>query len=254
MKEFFMSKNKTAVITGSARGIGKEIGRIFAERGFNVIISDLSQKNCEDTADELKSATGSPVLGKACDVRSKEQNKSLGEFALDQFGSLDIWVNNAGVVEDDLLIRLSEEKWDLVQDVCLKGAFLGTQTAAKIMLKTKKGRIINIGSVSGFYGNGGQSNYSSAKAGLIALTKSSARELASRNITVNCVAAGFIANGFASNLSEEIRNSILNTIPLKIDRNPEEAVASAVYFLASDEADWITGTTLRVDGGMMIGF
>ncbi|TGK08597.1 glucose 1-dehydrogenase [Leptospira fletcheri] len=247
-------RNKTVVITGSARGIGKEIGKRFAKEGCVVFISDLKEEDCEGTAEEVRQETGGNIFWRTCDVRSKEEIAALAEFALERTGGLHIWINNAGTVEDDLLLRMSEEKWDRVQDVCLKGAFFGTQIAAKAMLKAKKGRIVNIGSVSGFYGNGGQSNYSSAKAALFALTKSSARELASRNITVNCVASGFIDNGFASKLTEEVRRSILDSIPLKIDRNPEEAIASAVCFLASDEADWITGATLRVDGGMMIGF
>ncbi len=249
-----MLEKRTAVITGSARGIGKAIAKIFSQRGYQVILSDLNSADCKKTAEELASITGGQIFWKVCDVVSKEQNKELAEFALEKTGSLDIWINNAGVVQDDLLLRMSEEKWDQVHSVNLKAAFFGIQAAAKPMLKNKKGRIVNIGSVSGFYGNGGQANYSSAKAGLMALTKSAAREFASRNITVNCVASGFIDNDFASNVPKEIRNSILESIPLKIDRNPEEAVASAVAFLASDEADWITGATLRVDGGMMIGF
>ncbi|TGK01575.1 glucose 1-dehydrogenase [Leptospira langatensis] len=249
-----MFQGKTAVITGSARGIGKAIARMLSERGCKVIISDLNELDCEATAKELSSKNHSEVLWKACDVISKTQNKELADFALEKTGSLDIWINNAGVVEDDLFLRMSEEKWDKVHSVNLKAAFFGTQAAAKLMLKNKKGRIINIGSVSGFYGNGGQANYSSAKAGLMALTKSAAREFASRNITVNCVASGFIANDFVTHVPKEVQESILNSIPLKIDRNPEDSVASAVSFLASDEADWITGATLRVDGGMMIGF
>ncbi|TGK07234.1 glucose 1-dehydrogenase [Leptospira semungkisensis] len=249
-----MFQGKTAVITGSARGIGKAIARSLSKRGCKVVLSDLNEANCEATAKELAQDGGANLLWKVCDVTSKAQNKELADFALEKTGSLDIWINNAGVVEDDLFLRMSEEKWDKVHSVNLKAAFFGTQAAAKLMLKNRKGRIINIGSVSGFYGNGGQANYSSAKAGLMALTKSAAREFASRNITVNCVASGFIANDFVTNVPEEIVKSILESIPLKIDRNPEDSVASAVAFLASDEADWITGATLRVDGGMMIGF
>ncbi|PKA17574.1 glucose 1-dehydrogenase [Leptospira haakeii] len=249
-----MLEGKTAVITGSARGIGKEIAKMFLERGSKVILSDLENSNCKETAEELAKYNPEGVFWKTCDVTFKNQNKELAEFAIEKTGTLDIWINNAGVVQDDLLLRMSEEKWEKVHSVNLKAAFFGIQTAAKFMLKKSSGRIVNIGSVSGFYGNAGQANYSSAKAGLFALTKSAARELASRNITVNCVASGFINNRFAEHVPEEIRNSILDSIPLKIKRNPEEAVASAVTFLSSEEADWITGATLRVDGGMLIGF
>jgi 3-oxoacyl-[acyl-carrier protein] reductase len=249
-----MFSNKTIVITGSARGIGKITAKNFLNKNGTVVVSDYDPVLLEKTMEELKSLQTGKIFGKQCDVREKNQIKDLAEYAFQETGSLDVWVNNAGIVRDDLILRMSEEKWDQVFDVNLKGAFLGTQAAAKYMIKKGWGRIINIGSVSGFYGNGGQSNYSSAKAGLMALTKSTARELASRRVTVNCIASGFIDNDFAPGLNEEIRQGILNTIPLKIDRNPEESVSSAIHFFASEEADWITGTTLRVDGGMMIGF
>ncbi|PJZ71134.1 3-oxoacyl-ACP reductase [Leptospira perolatii] len=249
-----MFDNLTAVITGSARGIGKATAIYFARQGCNVIVSDLESEKIEETILELRKHSKGLHSGKVCDVRLKEDIRSLSEYAFNTTGRLDIWINNAGVIQDDLLLRMNEEKWQEVFSVNLTGAFFGTQAAAKFMSKARKGRIINIGSVSGFYGNAGQANYSAAKAGLIALTKTSARELASRNITVNCIAAGFIDNEFAAKVPAEVRKSISETIPLKINRNPEEAVASAVGFLASDEADWITGAVLRVDGGMMIGF
>ncbi|PJZ53270.1 3-oxoacyl-ACP reductase FabG [Leptospira adleri] len=249
-----MFSKKTIVITGSARGIGKTTAKNFLSKNGTVVLSDMDPILLEKTIEELKSLKIGKVFGQVCDVKEKNQIKELADFAFKETGSLDVWVNNAGIIKDDLLLRMSEEKWDQVFDVNLKGAFLGTQAAAKYMIKKEWGRIINIGSVSGFYGNGGQANYSSAKAGLMALTKSSARELASRNVTVNCVASGFIANDFAPGLSEEIKQGILKTIPLKIGRNPEESISSAIHFFASEEADWITGATLRVDGGMMIGF
>ncbi|TGL62853.1 3-oxoacyl-ACP reductase FabG [Leptospira sarikeiensis] len=249
-----MFEGKTAVITGSARGIGKSIAKMFLTKGCKVIISDLEEKTSRETAEELSEVYKQNVAWKNCDVTNKEQNKSLAEFVMKQTGNLDIWINNAGIVQDDLLLRMSEEKWDKVHSVNLKAVFFGIQAASKYMIKKSYGRIVNIGSVSGFYGNAGQANYSSAKAGLFALTKSAAREFASRNITVNCVASGFINNRFAEHVPEAIRNSILESIPLKIKRDPEDAVASAVTFLSSDEADWITGATLRVDGGILIGF
>ncbi|MDV6235653.1 3-oxoacyl-ACP reductase FabG [Leptospira ellisii] len=245
---------RTVIITGSAKGIGKTTAKNFALKGETVVLSDTDAENLDRAAQELRSLSEGRILSKVCDVRDKLQVKELAEFAHKETGQIDVWINNAGIVKDDLLLRMNEEKWDEVFDVNLKGAFFGTQIAAKYMIKREYGRIVNVGSVSGFYGNAGQANYSSAKAGLMALTKSSARELASRNVTVNCVASGFIDNGFAPNLPEEAKRSVLAMIPLKIGRNPEEAVSSAVHFLSSDEADWITGTTLRVDGGMMIGF
>ncbi|XDD49478.1 SDR family NAD(P)-dependent oxidoreductase [Leptospira sp. WS92.C1] len=249
-----MFTNKTIVITGSARGIGKVCAKNFALKGGTVVVSDLDSSFLEQTVKELEFLKQGKIFGKVCDVRDKLQIKELAEYSYKTTGTLDIWINNAGIIKDDLLLRMSEEKWDEVFDVNLKGAFLGTQAAAKYMIKKEWGRIINVGSVSGFYGNGGQSNYSSAKAGLMTLTKSCARELASRNVTVNCVASGFIDNQFAAGVPQEAKEKILATIPLKIGRNPEEAISSAIHFFASEEADWITGTTLRVDGGMMIGF
>ncbi|MCE9596949.1 MAG: glucose 1-dehydrogenase [Spirochaetia bacterium] len=249
-----MFKGKTIVITGAARGIGLAMARHFLKRGGSVILSDERKDELHMAGSELEAQYPSCVFVQHCDVRRKADVAALAEYSVESTGRLDIWINNAGIVRDDLLVRMSEEKWDHVQEVNLKGAFLGTQAAAKQMLRQKHGRILNIGSVSGFYGNGGQINYSSAKAGLVAITKSAARELASRNITVNCIASGFIDNEFASHVPLEIRTKILDSIPLKIGRNPEEAVASAAAFLVSDDADWITGATLRVDGGMMIGF
>ncbi|TGN02516.1 3-oxoacyl-ACP reductase FabG [Leptospira yasudae] len=249
-----MFQNRTIVITGSARGIGKVTAKNFLNKEATVIVSDLDPIQVEKTVHELLRIGKGKVFGKLCDVRDKAQVKELAEFAFQTTGRLDVWINNAGIIKDDLLLRMSEEKWNEVFDVNLRGAFFGTQAAAKYMIKQEYGRIINIGSVSGFYGNGGQANYSAAKAGLMTLTKSSARELASRNVTVNCVASGFIDNDFAANVPKEARQKILDTIPLKIDRNPEESVSSAIHFFASEEADWITGATLRVDGGMMIGF
>ncbi|RHX95600.1 3-oxoacyl-ACP reductase [Leptospira yasudae] len=249
-----MFQDRTIVITGSARGIGKVTAKNFLNKEATVIVSDLDPIQVEKTFHELLRIGKGKVFGKLCDVRDKAQVKELAEFAFQTTGRLDVWINNAGIIKDDLLLRMSEEKWNEVFDVNLRGAFFGTQAAAKYMIKQEYGRIINIGSVSGFYGNGGQANYSAAKAGLMTLTKSSARELASRNVTVNCVASGFIDNDFAANVPKEARQKILDTIPLKIDRNPEEAVSSAIHFFASEEADWITGATLRVDGGMMIGF
>lgn len=244
---------QTAVITGSARGIGREIARVFAAAGARVVISDLDPRDCERTALEIADSTNSETAAIACDVRQDTAIQKLARSTVDKFGQLDIWVNNAGVRADTLLVRMKTAEWEQVLDVNLKGAFLGTQAAAKVMIKARKGKIINIGSNSGAFGNAGQANYAASKAGLSAITKTAARELASRNITVNYIAAGFVRNDFAADLSPDALNWIENQVPLKNPRNPSIDIALAARFLASGDADWITGTVLRVDGGLGIG-
>ena len=250
-----MLKNQTAVITGSARGIGADIARALAEWGANIVISDLKEDDVRMRTEEIRAEFGVQTQGIVCDVRKKDEVQNLARQVQERFKSLDIWVNNAGISRDNILLRMSEEDWDEVFAVNLKGAFLGVQAAARYMIKARKGKIINIGSVSGFYGNFGQGNYSASKAALATLTKSAARELAARNININCVASGFISNDFTEDLPADIHQKILDQIPL--NRPPEKRsmdVARAVRFLASPEAEFITGSILRVDGGMMIGF
>lgn len=245
---------QVAVITGSARGIGREIARTFARAGARVVISDLQLADCERTAQEIAAASANETAAIPWDVREASGALDLARATVERFGRLDVWVNNAGVRADDLLVRMKALAWDHVIDVNLKGAFSGTQAAAKVMLKARRGKIINIGSNAGTFGNAGQINYAASKAGLAAITKTAARELASRNITVNYIAAGFVRNDFASDLSPAALEWIENQVPLKNPRDPSIDIALAARFLASGDADWITGTILRVDGGLGIGF
>ncbi len=246
---------RAAVITGSSRGIGRAIAEELASRGCAVAVSDLPERNAQSrkTARELSERYGTTNIAVDCDVTQAEDNKSLAQRCREELGSLDVWINNAGIRDDDLLIRMKAGAWERVIDVNLKGAFYGVQAAAKIMMKARRGKILNIGSVSGFYGNAGQINYSSSKAGLGALTKSAARELAPRNITVNHLAAGFVRNDFVDGLPDEVLTELEGRIVLKA-ADPQREIARAARFLVSDDANFITGATLRVDGGMAIGF
>ncbi len=245
---------QAGVVTGAARGIGLEIARELGRLGCRVALADQDREGCERAAEHLRKETGADTVAFVCDVRSKQGNQDLARAAFETFGRLDLWVNNAGILRDNLLIRMSEDEMDQVMDVNFKGAFLGIQAAAKYMLKARRGKIVNIGSVSGLYGNAGQANYSASKAALIALTKTAARELAPRNITVNTVAAGFVENDMTAHLTDEQRATLRNMIPLKVADPPAAYIARATRFLLSADADFITGAVLRVDGGMMIGY
>lgn len=248
-----MKDANVTAITGGARGIGFAIARAFAARGHCLVLGDLDDVGAADAARRIADEFGVEATGMAADVRSKPAMQAMADECIMRFGRLDVWINNAGVLADDLLLRMDLADWTEVIDVNLRGAFFGIQVAMRPMMKARRGRIVNVGSISGYFGNGGQANYSAAKAGLMALTRSAARELAPRNVTVNCVAAGPINNDFMSGVPEAPKRALLEQIPLKIDRSPEDAVASAVRFFASDEADWITGAVLRVDGGLLIG-
>ena len=238
-------KNRTVVITGSGRGIGKEIATQFANLNANVVISDLDQAAIDETVAQI----GPNAFGVKANVTSSADLSTLFEKTIEKFGSLDILVNNAGITRDALLVRMDEKDWDMVLDINLKGAFLATKLAAKIMMKQRSGKIINISSVVGLTGNAGQANYAASKAGLIGLTKSTAKELASRGVTVNAIAPGYIQTEMTEKLSEEARVSFLSNIPLKRAGLPSD-VASAIMFLASDQASYITGQVLAVDGGL----
>lgn len=249
-----MFKDRVAVITGSASplGLGCATAEALAEQGCNIIIADISQENCDKTADMIATKHGVKAIGVAANVTKKADMTALAAAAVEKLGRLDIWVNNAGVLRDDLFMRMSEEDWDLVQNVCLKGVFFGIQAATKVMMKAKYGKIINISSVAGLVGTPGQANYASAKAGVIALTKTSAREYASRNITVNAIAPGFIQTGMTGVLPDKIKEELAKMAPLPHQGTPAD-IARAVRFLASSDADYITGVVLRVDGGAAIG-
>jgi len=240
-------ENKTAVVTGSARGIGKVIAQSLAQGGARVVISDIDQAACDQTAAEI----GGETLACKANVTDSGDIDRLFKTAVERFGRIDIVVNNAGITRDGLMIRMDEKDWDAVLDINLKGAFLVTKSAARIMMKQRYGRIVNISSVVGLTGNAGQANYSASKAGLIALTKTSAKELGSRGITVNAIAPGFIETEMTAALPESARELFLGKIVLGRPGTPDD-VAKAVLFFASDEAAYVTGQVLAIDGGMLI--
>ena len=243
-------QRRVAIITGAARGIGKAIAEKLAQNNIDVVISDILEQEAQATAGEL-AKYGVQTLAIRTDVSSAEQAADLVKKTVEKFGRLDILVNNAGITRDNLAIRMSEAEWDLVMNINLKGVFLCSQQAAKVMMKKRSGRIVNIASVSGILGTAGQANYASSKAGVMAMTKSFARELGARNITVNAIAPGFIITEMTDQLPEKVKEDYMAQIPLKRGGTPQD-IANSVYFLVSEEASYITGTTLNVSGGMVI--
>lgn len=236
---------KTVIVTGSARGIGRAIAEKFAAAGANVVISDLDQA----TVDKVAAEIGPRAIGIKADVTSSADAASLVSAAKEKFGRVDVLVNNAGITRDTLMVRMDESDWDAVLDINLKGAFLVSKMAAKVMMKQRSGRIVNISSVVGISGNAGQANYAASKAGLIGLTKSAAKELASRGISVNAVAPGFIATEMTEKLPQAARDMFLNSIAMKRAGSADD-VAEAVLFLSSEGAGYITGQVLAIDGGL----
>lgn len=246
-----MLKDKVAVVTGGGRGIGRAIVLALGREGVKVLINYRGKKESAlETLEELKKLGGEGEIYQA-DVSVEEEVEKMFNFVIEKWGKLDILVNNAGITKDNLLIRMKSEEWDQVINTNLRGVFLCTKSALKIMLKQRSGRIINISSVVGLKGNIGQANYASAKAGIIGFTKAVAREVASRGITVNAIAPGFIKTEMTDVLSEEMKKKVLDEIPLGRFGDPED-VANAVKFLVSDEASYITGIVLNVDGGLAI--
>lgn len=246
-----MLKDKVAVVTGGTRGIGRAIVLKLADEGANIVIN---YRNSDKEAEELKAILeekGVKVLTVKCDISNFEDSKKLIDKCKEEFGKIDILVNNAGITKDTLIMRMKEEDFDSVIDVNLKGTFNCAKHASAIMLKQKFGKIINMTSVVGITGNAGQSNYAASKAGVIGLTKSLARELGSRGITVNAVAPGFINTDMTSVLSDKVKEEAMKNIPLKKLGNPED-IANLVGFLASDSANYITGQVINVDGGMVM--
>ena len=240
---------RVAMVTGSSRGIGRAIAIALAGQGCKVVVNYHSRAaEAEEVVQRIRERGGEAVAVQA-DVSLAAEAQKLVDAAVAAFGTLDILVNNAGIARDNLLLRMAEEDWDAVLDTNLKGAFHCIKAAQRIFLRKRAGRIINIGSVVGLVGNAGQANYAAAKAGLVGLTKALAKELGSRNITVNLVAPGFIQTEMTAGLSAEVIQTALARIPLGRLGAPED-VAAAVVFLASDEAAYITGQVLCVDGGM----
>lgn len=245
-----MLADKNVLVTGGSRGIGREIALAAAKAGANVAIAYASaDAPAQEVVQEIKALGRQAVALKSNVGNFNEAAGVVAQAAEALGGHLDVVVNNAGITRDKLCIALSEDDWDAVLDVNLKGAFAVAQAAAKLMAKRRTGHIINISSVSGLMGNPGQANYAAAKAGLIGLTKTMAKELAGRNITVNAIAPGFIQTDMTEALSEKIREAVVPMIPLKRFGKPED-IAHAVVFFGSDYANYITGTTLVVDGGL----
>lgn len=243
-------EGKNALITGAAQGIGKSIALGMAKEGANVAIADVNIESAQSTSQEV-SALGVKSIALKLDVSNQESVINAFKTFTGEFGTLDILINNAGITRDGVLLRMKEEDWDAVLNINLKGSFLCSKEAIKIMSKQRSGKIISISSVVAFMGNPGQANYSSSKAGLIGLTKTIAKEYASRGIRANAVAPGFIQTAMTDVLSNEVKDEMKKAIPLGQFGTPED-VTNAVIFLASKEADYITGQVIHVNGGMYL--
>jgi 3-oxoacyl-[acyl-carrier protein] reductase len=241
---------KVAIVTGGGRGIGLAIARLLAEDGASVVVSGRDAARLEAAVKELE-ALGVPALGIPADAAKREDVDRLLEATRERFGRIDVVVNNAGITRDQLLVRMKDDDWDQVLDTNLRGVFLMTRAASKVMMRQRSGRIINIASAAGVMGNPGQVNYSAAKAGVIGLTKAAARELAHWNILVNAVAPGLIETDMAAAIPAEAREAMLQQVPLKRIGQGRE-VAEVVRFLAGDGATYITGQTIHVNGGLYV--
>lgn len=241
---------KTAIITGGARGIGRAIALTFAGEGADIAICDVNKDTLAEAQGEIEK-TGRSVLTGVVDVTKTADAESFAQKTLDKFKKIDILVNNAGITRDSLLVRMSESDWDLVLDVNLKGAFNCTRAVSKIMMKQRAGCIVNIASIIGIMGNAGQANYAASKGGLIAFTKSIAKELASRNVRANAIAPGFIQTDMTAKLSGELKDAMLKEIPLG-KLGAVQDVANLALFLVSDGSAYITGQVVQVDGGMVM--
>ena len=243
-----MPKDRVAVVTGASRGIGRSIALALAAKGATIVAVDMDQAATDAVVAELQAA-GTKALAVVGNVTVAADVERMIDASMEAYGRVDILVNNAGITRDGLLMRMKDEDWDAVLNVNLKGAFLCTRAAFKVMSKQRYGRIINIASVVGQMGNAGQANYCASKAGLIGLTKSNARELAKRSITVNAVAPGFIATAMTDALSEKVREELTAQIPLERLGSADD-IANAVVFLAGEQSGYITGHVLSVNGGM----
>ena len=240
--------NRVAIVTGSGQGIGRAIALKLAEVGATIIVNDIAEASVNSVTEEIK-AMNRESLAVLADVSSSSDVERLVKTATDTYGKVDILVNNAGITRDQLLLRMSDEDWDRVMNVNLKSVFLCTRALLRHMIKQRWGRIINLSSIVGLVGNTGQANYASAKAGIIGFTRTIAKEVASRNITVNAIAPGFIDTGMTQQLDEKQKQELQKRIPVGYLGTPRD-VAEAAAFLASEEARYITGQVLSVDGGM----
>lgn len=242
---------KVALVTGASRGIGRDIAIELAKAGANVAVNYAgSEARANEVVQEIQSL-GREAFAVQCDVANADSVAEMVKQTIERWGSLDILVNNAGITRDNLIMRMKEDEWDDVINTNLKGVFLCTKAVTRQMMKQKSGRIINISSVVGESGNAGQANYVAAKAGVIGLTKTTAKELAPRGITVNAVAPGFITTDMTDKLTDEIKEGMLKMIPLAKFGEPKD-IANAVTFLASDDSRYITGQTIHVNGGMVM--
>ncbi|MFB7140047.1 MULTISPECIES: 3-oxoacyl-[acyl-carrier-protein] reductase [unclassified Bacillus (in: firmicutes)] len=246
-----MLNGKVALVTGGSRGIGRAIALSLAKNGANVVVNYSGNEAAALKVVEEITALGVKAIAYKANVSNSEEVAALVKNTVDEFGSIDILVNNAGITRDGLLLRMKDADWDDVIDTNLKGVFNCIKAAAKFMTRQRNGRIINISSVVGQIGNPGQMNYVAAKAGVLGLTKTAAKELASRNITVNAIAPGFIETDMTNELNEQVRTQMLSNIPLQSFGQPED-IAHAVVFLAMDASRYITGQTINVDGGLVM--
>ncbi len=246
-----MLKGKTAIITGSGRGIGKAIALKLATLGANIVVNDIpSSADADTTSEEIKKLGVESIVVKG-DVRNVDDVNELVKATMDKFGKIDIFVNNAGITRDNLMIRMSEDDWDMVMDINLKGAFNCIKAAIRPMMKQRGGSIINIASIVGVMGNPGQANYVASKAGLIGLTKTTAKEFASRGIRCNAVAPGFIQSAMTDILANDVKQKYFDSIPLGKFGETED-IANVVAFLASDMSNYVTGQVINVDGGLVM--
>ncbi len=243
-------KDKISLITGAAQGIGRAIALKFADEGSDIVLVDINEEKCKEVAREIQSRNRKSWIYRI-DVSDYKQVEELFNNEIEKWGRIDVLVNNAGITRDNLIVRMKEEEWDDVIRINLKGVFNFCKVASRFMMKQRSGVIVNISSIIGLVGNMGQVNYSASKAGIIGITKSLAKELASRNIRVNAVAPGFIQTPMTEELNEERKKLMLEAIPLNRIGTPEE-VANLVLFLASGESSYITGQVINVDGGMVM--
>lgn len=244
-------EGKAAIVTGASRGIGREIALQLAKEGAKVAVNYSGSKGKADEVVQLIKDAGGEAFAIQADVSNTDSVKNLVEKTIETYGSIDILVNNAGITKDNLLVRMKEDEWDDVININLKGVFLCTKGVTRQMMRQRAGKIVNVASIVGVSGNAGQANYVAAKAGVIGFTKTTAQELAARNINVNAVAPGFITTDMTDALDEDMKNQMLANIPLGKLGSPEN-VAKTVMFLLSDDAAYITGQTIHVDGGMVM--